>query len=322
MTTPRRGIVAAIACAIATPAAMIAAPVLAETFAGTYAPRAEAVAEGIWVVRGADEDIRFTNGGAIANSVLIATGAGTVLVDPGPSLSYGKALAALAQQVTGKPVVRVYVTHLHPDHGFGAAAFAPAIVHVLPATRHDIERDGAGFSDAFYRMLADWMAGTTIVVPQGDVTEGTTEIGGRTLRMFAMDGHSGGDLVILDERTGTLIAGDLVFHDRAPSTPHADIENWLAALDRLDALPKKVVIPGHGPVESTGASIAQTRDWLTWLRASLRQAVASGQDMGEAGAMPIPERFSAMKVARYELQRSVSHFYPRLEAEIFPEVGR
>lgn len=322
MRPHRRRLSAALACALAVQAVFVATPLLAETFAGTYAPVAEQVADGIWVVRGADAEIRFDNGGAIANSVFIATDAGTVLVDPGPSLAYGKALAALAREVAGKPVVRVYVTHLHPDHGFGAAAFAPAIVHALPATRHDIERDGAGFSDAFYRMLADWMVGTGVVVPQGDVTEGTAEIGGRKLQLFAMAGHSGGDLVILDERTGTLIAGDLVFHDRAPSTPHADIAGWLAALDRLEALPKRTVVPGHGPVDTGGTSIAQTRDWLAWLRASLRQAVVEGKNMNEAGAMPIPARFAAMKVARYELQRSVSHFYPALEAEVFPEVGR
>lgn len=319
---PRTIAAALLAGALIVPSAIVAAPALAETFAGVYAPSAEQVADGIWVVRGADEEIRFANGGAIANAVIIATDDGPVLVDPGPSLSYGKALAALAQRLTGKPVARVYITHLHPDHSFGAAAFAPGIVHALPATHDDIERDGTGFSDAFYRMLADWMTGTAVAPPQGDVAEGETVIGGRKLRIYAMGGHSNGDLVIYDEKTGTLIGGDLLFHDRAPATPHADLDNWLAALDRLDTLPKKVIIPGHGPVENTGASISQTRDWLTWLRSALRQAVLDGRDMGEAGEMPIPERFASVKVARYELQRSVSHFYPALEAELLPEIDR
>ncbi|AKM10708.1 quinoprotein relay system zinc metallohydrolase 1 [Croceicoccus naphthovorans] len=296
-------------------------PLLAEEFADTYAPKAEPIAEGIWLVRGKDEPIAFPNGGAIANAVFMATGAGTVLVDPGPSLTYGRALAALAQSKTGQPVTRVYVTHLHPDHSLGAAAFDPAIVHALPATRADLDRDGEGFSDGLYRILADWMKGTTVVLPRGDVAAGEVTFGGRALDVFALNGHSGSDLAILDKATGTLIAGDLVFHDRAPATPHADIAGWLAALDTLQAIPRNRTVPGHGPLDTGNAAIEQTRDWLTWLDMSLKEAVQQGMDMSEAGAMPIPDRFASMKVARYELQRSVSHFYPKLEAVYLPLIG-
>ena len=302
-------------------ASLAPALVYAEQFAGTYNPQATQVADGIWMVRGADEPIAFANGGAIANTVIIATDEGAAVVDPGPSLSYGKAIRALAEGVTGKAVIRVYITHLHPDHSFGAGAFDAGLVHALSATRHDLERDGEGFSDALFRVLADWMKGTTVVLPQGDVTAGETVIGGRTLRLFALGGHSSGDLAILDEATGTLIGGDLVFHDRAPATPHANIAGWLSALDQLAAVEHKQVIPGHGPLDTGNVAIPQTRDWLTWLDGMLHDAVLSGMNMTEAGAADIPARFENIKVARYELQRSVSHFYPGLEAELLPMVG-
>jgi alcohol dehydrogenase (cytochrome c) len=83
------------------------------------------VADGIWMIAGVDAPILPDNGGAIANIAIIATTAGTVLVDSGPSLRYGRALKRAAEALTGKPVVRVYVTHLHPDHGMGIAAFDP-----------------------------------------------------------------------------------------------------------------------------------------------------------------------------------------------------
>lgn len=300
----------------------LAAPAaaFAEKFAGKYNPVAEAVGEGLWMVRGADEAIGFANGGAIANSAIIATDAGAVLFDPGVSREHGLALGALAQKVTGKAVGRVYISHLHPDHAMGAAAFDPAIVHALPATRADLERDGEGFSDAMYRLLADWMKGTTVVLPQGDVAEGEAEFGGRKFRLLALKGHSGGDLALLDEMTGTLLAGDLVFHDRAPSTPHASLPDWRASLDRLTALPHKLLVPGHGPLDRDGSAIAQTRDWLGWVEQALRDAVATGLDMSEAGELPIPPRFAPLKAARYELQRSVSHFYAGFEAELLPRL--
>ncbi len=292
----------------------------AEIFAGEYRPVAEPVADGLWIIRGADEPIAFANGGAIANSALIATDAGTLLVDPGPSLAYARALAELAKTTTGSAITRVYVTHLHPDHSLGAAFFDPAIVHALRATRDSIERDGPGFSDGMYRILADWMAGTAVVPPQGDVVPGPIEWGGRMFRLHAFSGHSAGDLVLLDERTRTLITGDLVFHNRAPATPHADLGRWQAALDELRAIPSDRLIPGHGPLDTTGKAIAQTSDWLRWLNEMLRDAVAHGLDMTEAGAMAIPPRFADLAVARYELQRSVSHFFPRFEAELLSPI--
>ncbi|SMC39220.1 quinoprotein relay system zinc metallohydrolase 1 [Novosphingobium sp. B1] len=296
------------------------AAAFAEQFAGKYQPQAQPIGEGIWMVRGADEAIGFANGGAIANSAIIATDAGAVLFDPGVSREHGLALGALAQRLTGKPVGRVYISHLHPDHAMGAAAFDPAIIHALPATRAELERDGEGFSDAMYRLLADWMKGTAVVLPQGDLAGGSTQFGGRPFRLLALKGHSGGDLAMIDERTATLVTGDLVFHDRAPSTPHASLPDWRASLGVLAGLPHKVLVPGHGPLDRDGSAIAQTRDWLDWVEQSLHKAVVDGLDMSEAGDLPIPARFAALKAARYELQRSVSHFYPRLEAELLPKL--
>ena len=50
--------------------------------------------------------------------------------------------------------------------------------------------------------------------------------------------------------------------------------------------------------------------------------VAAGLDMVEAGMLPIPDRFAGLAAARYELQRSVSHLYPGLEARLLPRVDR
>jgi quinoprotein relay system zinc metallohydrolase 1 len=292
----------------------------AERFAGTYAPEARAIGEGIWMVRGANEALGFANGGAIANSVIMASDAGAIIVDSGPSLGFGLALGALARRLTGTPVAQVYITHLHPDHSFGSAAFPDAEIHALPGTRADLERDGAGFSDAMYRMLHGWMAGTELALPDGAAREGAVTFGGRTLRLMALCGHSAADLAVLDEASGALIAGDLVFLDRAPATPHADLAAWRAALDRLEQTPHRRLVPGHGPLCMDGRGIAQTRDWLTWLQSALEEAVAGGLDMAEAANLPIPTRFAGMAAARYELTRSVSHFYPRLEAGLIPRI--
>lgn len=302
-------------------ACLAAAPGVAWAAREDYAMDPVAVADGIWMIHGADAPILFANGGAIANIVIIDTPAGTVLVDSGPSMRYGRALKAVAEKATGKPVIRVYVTHLHPDHGMGIAAFDPSIVAALPQTIADMNRDGRGFSDAMYRILGDWMRGTEIVLPGCRIEQESEDFGGRVIQLKALSGHSAADLALLDERTGTLIGGDLLFHNRAPSTPTADLAKWRESLNILEAMKHRSAIPGHGPFDPSGKeAIAQTRDWIDWLEETLTQAVRSGLDMVEAGNLLIPERFSGLAAARYELQRSVSHLYPGLEAELLPRI--
>ncbi|QGP79698.1 quinoprotein relay system zinc metallohydrolase 1 [Sphingobium sp. CAP-1] len=289
--------------------------------AADYAIRPEAIGDGVWLVRGADEPIAADNGGAIANIAIIATPAGAVLWECGPSVRYARALRQMAEQLAGKPVVRVYVSHLHPDHGLGLAAFDPAIVAALPGTIDALRAEGQGYADGMYRLLGDWMRGTDLRLPGRAIATAEETFGGRTLRLLALSGHSAADLALLDPQTGLLLGGDLVFHDRAPSTPTADLAQWRAGLDRLKALPHGGVVPGHGPFDAGGmAAIDQTRDWIDWLEAALTQAVRDGLDMVEAGEIAIPDRFAGMAAARYELQRSVSHLYPGLEARLLPRV--
>jgi quinoprotein relay system zinc metallohydrolase 1 len=298
-------------------AALAASPVRA----ADYAISPQAIGDGLWLVRGADEPIEAHNGGAIANIAIIATPAGTVLWECGPSVRYARALRQTAEQLTGKPVIRVYISHLHPDHGMGLAAFDPAIVAALPGTIEALRAEGQGYADGMYRLLGDWMRGTDLLLPGRAITQTEEDFGGRSLKLLALSGHSSADLALLDGQSGLLLGGDLVFHDRAPSTPTADLPKWRASLDQLKALPHKGVVPGHGPFDVGGtAAIAQTRDWIDWLEATLTQAVRNGLDMVEAGEVAIPDRFATMAAARYEVQRSVSHLYPALEAALLPRV--
>lgn len=273
------------------------------------------------MVRGADSEIRAANGGAIANIVILATDAGPVLVDAGPSRRYGEQLAMLARELTGKSVARVYLTHFHPDHSYGSSAFDPAIVAATAAFRAIPLAQHQGFGDGMYRLLGDWMRGTEFRMPQLVAEPGPVTIGGRSLQLLALAGHSPSDLALLDTNSGLMIAGDLVFHDRAPSTPHADLVTWRRSLATLKDLQHRALVPGHGPFDPTPAdAINQTRDWLDWLESTLRSAVEGGLDMVEAGEVAIPSRFAGLAAARYELQRSVSHFFPALEAAILPRV--
>lgn len=290
-----------------------AAPLRADPALFDYRLTPRALAEGVYVLTGLQQDFSTRNGGNIVNTGFIVGDSGVVVIDSGPSLRYGRQLRAAIARVTALPVVLVINTHHHPDHFLGNQAFPPATLAALPATREGIVREGEDFNTNMYRLAGDWMRDTAVSPPTVALAPGRLQAGGRELELFALDGHTGADLAVLDRASGTLFAGDLVFHARSPTTPHAVIARWLASLDVLAALPFTTLVPGHGPVAQDDTPLRQTRDYLHWLDGQLRSAAAAGLDMTEVLALPLPRLYARWAVAQEEYARSVAHLYPALE---------
>ncbi|MCU7645780.1 quinoprotein relay system zinc metallohydrolase 1 [Pseudomonas piscis] len=272
------------------------------------------IAEDTWLLEGGTENFSRDNGGNIVNTGFIVTEAGVLVIDTGPSKRYGQALREAIAGTTGKPVIQVLLTHHHPDHVLGNQAFIDVPIGALAGTTELLRQQGDAMAENLYRLVGDWMRGTEVVLPNRTLEPGVLEIGGHRLRLLALAGHTGADLGIFDERTGVLFAGDLVFYQRALTTPNSPgLQVWLKDLDRLQALPWRLVVPGHGPVASSAVPFAQMRDYLGWLHQLLSDGAARGDDMAELIRAPIPARFAAISLTRYELIRSVSHLYPSYE---------
>ena len=90
------------------------------------------IADDTWALVGRSEDFSLSNGGNIVNTAFIVTSAGVVVIDSGPSRSYGEQLKRAIARITDKPVSLVLNTHHHPDHFLGNQAFAPETLAALP----------------------------------------------------------------------------------------------------------------------------------------------------------------------------------------------
>ena len=84
--------------------------------------------------------------------------------------------------------------------------------------------------------------------------------------------HTDNDLVVLDRRTGTLFAGDVVFVDHLPVID-GSLLGWLRVADQLAAIPARRVVPGHGPAA------------LPWPAGGAAQALIWGFGDGGAGGV-------------------------------------
>lgn len=284
-----------------------------------YELQPKQIAENVWLLEGSTDNFEQRNGGNIVNTGFIVTEAGVVVIDSGPSKRYGEAIAG----VTDRPVIKVLLTHHHPDHVLGNQAFADVPIAALAGTTELLREQGDAMAENMYRLVGDWMRGTEVVLPNETLQPGTLEIGGHRLRLLALRGHTGADLAVLDENSGVLFASDILFYQRALTTPNSPgLDIWLADLDELQAQPWKLLVPGHGPVASDDAPFVQMRDYLGWLDGLLRDAAASGADMNEVIDSPIPERFAGISLTRFELIRSVTHLYPKYEAQQLQRVDQ
>lgn len=267
-------------------------PALAD-FDYRLAPRQ--IAQGTWVLEGSTDNFQKANGGNVVNTAFIVTDAGVVVIDSGPSKRYGEAMRQAIAGVTDKAVIEVLLTHHHPDHVLGNQAFAEVPIAALAGTTELLRQQGDAMTENMYRLVGDWMRGTEVVLPTEVVQPGRREVGGHRLRLLGLAGHTGADLAIFDETTGVLFAGDLVFYERALTTPNSPgLDVWQRDLDTLQALPWQQLVPGHGPVASDSRPFAQMHDYLRWLDGLMREGAEQGADMVEMIRSPVPERFAAI----------------------------
>lgn len=277
--------------------------------------------EDTYVFIGKTEDFTRQNGGNIVNTAFIVTDEGVVVIDTGSTRRYGEQMREAITRVTSKPITHVFNTHDHPDHFLGNQAFKDVPIYALAETIAGEQAMGNAFADNVYRLAGDWAEGTEPFPAKHAVKAGHMKVDGHDLEIFAWGGHTAGDMVIFDHTTGVLFAADLVFYNRAATTPHAVLANWFASLDKIQKIPFKIMVPGHGLPVMDARAIEQTRSYLHWLDRTLREAAQNGAEMTEVLARPIPPEFSGIALVASEYARSIAHLYRGYEAETLVPAG-
>jgi glyoxylase-like metal-dependent hydrolase (beta-lactamase superfamily II) len=213
------------------------------------------------------------------SSYLVEDRDGWTVIDPGfdypPARETWEAGAAEVGLDLERDLMRIIVTHLHPDH-IGLARWleersSGAPVWMLEGEIENARRvwDPSRGTEDFVRYLirngmdaqtAEPTAGSTklgvrlperlIPLRPGD----SIELGGGEARVVHTPGHSDFHFVLHDERRRLLFAGDHLLLEITPNiglwtyTAPRPLRRYLDSLEGLRGLGVDLVFPGHGPL--------------------------------------------------------------------------
>ena len=236
------------------------------------------------------------------NPSFVTTSDGVVVIDT-PQLPT-KAVAMRAEAEAHGPIRFIVNTEHHVDHIFGNYWFKGAgtvVNHLGLYERFMVvfpELDP--FAYAYESVPGETAQGTDLddpaaldlwpdrevyyqdpnkgrIVFTGDVT---LRVGNHTFNCLHTPGHTPGQLAVHVPEEGVVFTGDTIFSGCQTWLMTSDVDQWLAALERIRSLDFERIVPGHGPVVPKSYLDVQRSVLLAW-KSAVATAIAKGWSRDE-----------------------------------------
>jgi len=289
--------------------------------AGPYADvKVEKINDRVYALLGGIDIPNKENRGYINNVLVILANKGVILVDAGSHKSVAEHIKDAIKRLTPKPVTHVLITHHHPDHHLGLAAFPDAQVIASEYCAQQIAEGGAGMVWQMERMTGLNLGDTKPVTPQTVMAQRSRQtkvIDGVKLELITPDtAHTQGDLMVFLPDDGVLASGDVLVHGVNPNVADGNLKKWLVVLDDISKLPAKTIMPGHGGLMRP-ADVANFHALMATFYNTVEKIHKDGGEMSDVRKKLDLPRWQ--KLSRFEdmMGRNISAVWLQVEADSF-----
>ena len=262
------------------------------------------VSKNVYVFLGDIDDVNNNNGGAISNTGFIIGDNSILVIDSGPSYLYASNVIEIINSYSNLPIKYLVVTHHHADHSFGISRYLEINTEIIMAeaeVKRYLKYGNRSLRQLNNLIREEWLFNTKISTFNnlGKKYPINLDLGNRniTIELFE-EGHSDGDLIIKDISSNILFAGDLVFNQRAPTSPHANIYNWKNYLDEIMNKDWDYLIPGHGNIIKNKEDILQTKKWINFIDKTAKEASKNGVSALEIFNKGLPQIIKKYKLGK------------------------
>ena len=239
-------------------------------------------------------DLYFYYTGGGANSTVLVTDEGVLIVDAQGNRQAAEALLAEIRKITAAPIKWVVNGQDHGDHYLGNAVFKRegAVVVAEAETAATIGRNYD--YELEWRRLDPVRAGTHVTP---DVTfrgRMTIRLGGRDVVLFRVGaGQNPGDTVVLFPHARSAYPSGAFAPKSWSSTAYASsLDGWIEVLMKVRALDVDRYLPGHAHLVTDKAEIDEEIVFLRELKGAVQGAIAKGLTAEQTAKSLIFERYA------------------------------
>jgi glyoxylase-like metal-dependent hydrolase (beta-lactamase superfamily II) len=224
----------------------------------------------------------------VPNVGIIVGDKAALVVDTGLGPPNGAAVLAVAQKLAGTRQLYLVTTHAHPEHDLGAQAF-PATAKLIRSTDQvkDIAEFGLQLAKIFAvrsSVHASLLEGAEFRKADISFDEAyALDLGGVQAQIMAMGAnHTRGDTAVWVTPDKVLFSGDVAMKAQPSfASPYSTVRQWLASLDKLEALEPVLVVPSHGPTGDKAVFITGYRAYLTEVRERAAAEKRAGKSLDQ-----------------------------------------
>ena len=267
--------------------------------------RIENIGPGVWALvstpftaKGTTGDLStHSNGGLIVGKDKI------LAIDSYRTRSGCQFVADACRFLTGRLPTHVVHTHFHFDHLGGTRGFlkqgqSPEIIMTQTTRQLAFEAylktyadpDNPGLKISGIEKWGGNLTDASLII-EDETKPLVLDLGGRSVTISPMSGHTGSDLVIFDQKSQVTFAGDLVWDGIFPNFMSSSPQQWIRSVKKITATKDQTIVPGHGNIcKSDSMNIKKHQILLNEIESHARREFGRGaSDTDAAKSFKLPE---------------------------------